>query len=150
MLRKIPLRHRLLCAALIALAGLLVAANISLHDSRFLGRAALLRCAFAGAWVSGLVFAGCFGLPGRKGWIYAALAFVGATVLGGIVGVAIMPLDGLVFENQRSHIVRNSPDWSLYGPVYVANFVVTKANVTLAWAAGLAGVHVAARRVTCP
>lgn len=149
-MQRLTFKQRFFRANLIGLAGGAVAGAIVLHDGSFHNVGPFLRCAAAGAFLAGMLLAGLFGRGGCGGWFLAGLGFSMATVLGVVFGITLLPVDALLVQGRTGLGTLISPiSWG-WGLAYVLVALWDKAGVLIAWFAGLAGTHLAARRVTFP
>ncbi|MFC6759465.1 hypothetical protein ACFQFQ_08110 [Sulfitobacter porphyrae] len=89
----LTLQQRFAVAAAIGAAGGGVALAMIGQGKFGYGDAGFLRVASAGAFLAGLLVAGGFGGQGVPGLLRALLSFLGATVLGAVIAVLLMPFD---------------------------------------------------------
>lgn len=140
-------KQRFARAAAIGAAGFAVASAIILTDGQLRGDWGFLRCATAGAFLAGLIFAGAFGRGGAWGWFYAGAGFGGSTVMGAIFAVLLLPLDGTFSQMGVLRFLGDPLEAGLFGPVYVAMMMGQNPGVAAVWAVALAALHLTAQRL---
>ncbi len=128
-----PITHRLLAAALIAVSGALVMLAIGAPFA--IVDLALVAFAAAGAFLAGLVCAKLFGQTGRDG---DATAIVGA-ILSTLLGAAIAGLC-VGFSALGVRMV-------IMAPIFVAGAILTSPLVFPVWVTSMWAAHLAMRRV---
>ncbi|MGL4238045.1 hypothetical protein [Tabrizicola sp.] len=127
-----PTSHRALAAGLCAVSGLAVifamGAQLRISDLNIILPAA------CGALIGGAICADLFGLPGRFGLALTAIGAVLATLIGSaLAGAAYGIWEGPTLIG------------IIYGPATVGHAILTTPAVLLAWAATMAGAHLAMR-----
>lgn len=143
---NITIAQRFGRAAAVGAAGFAVAFSIMIADGGFQTDYSFLRVATAGAFLSGLLFAGTFGGRGAWGWFCSGLGFGCATVVGAIIAVMLLPLDEVLMHSDILGNLRQMPASGLLGPVYVLSMLVENQWVAMAWVGAYSGVHALATR----
>lgn len=138
---RLNIRQRLTRASLIGGAGLSVAWAIIMSDGSYRHAGVFLRCAGGGAFLAGVILADLFGRGGCRGWFLAGMGYSGATVLGVIFGMCLLPLDAAVMRAVDDWIAALAPvswGWALADMMWNS---WEETFVALTWGAALVGVH---------
>ena len=139
----LTLQQRFAVAAAIGAAGGGVALAMIGQGKFGYGDAGFLRVASAGAFLAGLLVAGGFGGQGVPGLLRALLSFLGATVLGAVIAVLLMPFDSLWRQVLPLEILRDWVAGSLVGPLHVLEVLADDLLVLVVWAGGVAASRAA-------
>ena len=143
-MRQITLKERFGRAALVGFAGGAVALAIICSDPAFRHEFGFVRAAAMGAFLAGFALARGFGGQGPWGWFRAGLTFGLATVLGAMIAVPLLGLDGWLMHTDLMRTLGNWAGSALLGPVYVLGLVGDDGLILRVWLAGLILSHGAA------
>ena len=138
---QITISQRFARAAAVGAAGFAVALAIMVSDRAFQTDYSFLRVATAGAFLSGLMFAGTFGGKGAWGWFRSGLGFGFATIVGAILAVMMLPFDIALMRISVFDDLRGLPSGSLMGPLYVVSMIIENLWVAAAWIGAYSGIH---------
>lgn len=144
-MNRTTLQQRFGVATAIGFSGGLVAHAIGQAGPYFADDFGFCRCAAAGAFMAGFVFAGGFGREGVSGWLWAAVSFVAATLVGAVVAVAFLPLEAFMQQLDLPNLAMDFAGWLAMGPLYVVEMVTSKVAVLLPWIGSVLGIHLLAQ-----
>lgn len=139
----LTLQQRFAVATAIGAAGGGVALAMIGQGHFGIGDARFLRVATAGAFLAGLLVAGGLGGQGGPGLLRALLSFLGATVLGAVLAVLLIPLDLLWSQVVLLASLRDWMAGSVAGPIHVLGVLADDLLVFAVWAGGVAASRAA-------
>jgi len=132
---QITLAQRFGRAALVGIAGGIVASAIMMSDSMFRHDLGFLRAAIMGAFLAGLIVARGFGGQGARGWFRSGLSFGAASVLGAALAVPFLGFDAWLMRTDMMRSLSEGTGTALLGPVYVLGLIGGERLVLKAWLA---------------